>query len=250
MTMFIAPTPDQLKEFRERNGLSQQQAASSLGCAVATYRSWEQGATVPTGRHLLALQRLLSSDQPPNTDIFERPDRWLAFSSAGTRLPFKPPAPSLDEEITDHLQGLGTILRDPWARLDIKRTIIESILGHTLVEIPEIIRFDRSPWEQFIEKAFSELPPRPKTSEEKAGRDQTDLTFALDRAISARLLQEAEDRGLTPSGLLEVILWNYLGKPKLSFEKDTSSAQGTTESQDPGQDSEDDPSGSDHETDV
>jgi transcriptional regulator with XRE-family HTH domain len=247
MTSDVLITGERIKAFRIKNGLTQLQIAHFMGVRPLTVGRWESGETIPSDRHISRLQRLLSSDKL-SPEMFEPSPGFQ--SNIEFNFPVKLSIPSLDEETEQHLRDLSTILKYPYAPLALKSRIIESLVGLALNEIPEIIKFDRTPWGQLIEKAFSELPPRPKSPNEKAGRDQSQVTITVDSALLGRLLEEAEDRGFTPSGLLEVILWNYLGKPKLSFEKDASSAEGKTKSQDLEKDSGDDPAGSDHKTDM
>jgi transcriptional regulator with XRE-family HTH domain len=229
MTSDVQVTGELIRAFRKKNRLTQQQIAHFLGCIPLTVGRWESGETIPSDRHISRLQRLLSSDQL-SPEMFEPSPGFQ--SNIEFNLPVKLSIPSLDEETEQHLRDLGTILKDPYARLALKSRIIESLVGLALTEIPDIIKLDQSPWLRLMEKAFSELPPRPKTPDEKARRDQSQVAITVDRALMERLLDEAEDRGFTPSGLLEVIIWNYLGKPKMSFEKDAPSTEGKAHSKD------------------
>jgi transcriptional regulator with XRE-family HTH domain len=241
-------TGEQIKTFRKKNGLTQQQVGHFVGCIPLTVGRWESGEAKPSDRHLIALQRLLSSETL-SPEMFEpRPINYSPFPMGN--YPIKPSVPSLEEETEVHLRDLRTILTYFGTSPALKSTIIESLMDLVLLDDPDITQSDKSPWRRLMERAFSELPPYPKTQEEIARRNESQITVTVDNALLDGLLEQAENRRFTPSGLLEVILWNYLGKPKLSFEKDTSSAEGKTESQAPEKDSGDDPAGSDRGTDM
>jgi len=51
-------TPDQIKNLRRRNGITQEELARRLRCSIGTVRDWEQGRHTPTGLYLDAIERL------------------------------------------------------------------------------------------------------------------------------------------------------------------------------------------------
>ncbi len=52
-------TPEQIKNFRRANGLSQQDLATQLGVGIATVGRWEQG-TPPTGMATAILRTIIT----------------------------------------------------------------------------------------------------------------------------------------------------------------------------------------------
>jgi putative transcriptional regulator len=55
------PPSTQLKQWRERMGLSQSQAAPVLGVTLDTLQNWEQGRRTPRGLALTALLERIKS---------------------------------------------------------------------------------------------------------------------------------------------------------------------------------------------
>lgn len=69
-----------------------------------------------------------------------------------------------------------------------------------------------------------EIPPRPKTIEgrgkgRKEDRKYERLTVSLDSCLFERFKKELRARNLSAGKLMDVILWNRYGKPKLSYQK-------------------------------
>lgn len=55
---------DMLREWREREGLSQYGAAKELGLSRLTYRTWELGVAQPSIEHLLLLSEKFGKSVP------------------------------------------------------------------------------------------------------------------------------------------------------------------------------------------
>jgi len=51
-------TADDIRQLRRRTGLTQPGMAALVGVPLGTYRNWEQDIRSPTGKNVLALQRV------------------------------------------------------------------------------------------------------------------------------------------------------------------------------------------------
>lgn len=66
------PIPDRLRELREQNALSQEDAASRVGITLRQWQRWETGESEPYKRNLL---RLASAFDVHVGYFFDTPDR-------------------------------------------------------------------------------------------------------------------------------------------------------------------------------
>lgn len=55
--------PQRIKEWRERKGLTQEQAATRIGVTLGTFCRWEKGKRSPTGLAKAAMARELEDKQ-------------------------------------------------------------------------------------------------------------------------------------------------------------------------------------------
>lgn len=74
-----------------------------------------------------------------------------------------------------------------------------------------------------IKREDEEIPPEPTTVKgegkgRKENRDYERITVAIDTELAALFKQEMSDKGLSSGKLLDRILWNRYGKPKLSYQ--------------------------------
>lgn len=53
-----------LKDYRERKGFTQSEAAAKLGISVRTLQNWEIARNMPRGFGLVALVKVLTTRQP------------------------------------------------------------------------------------------------------------------------------------------------------------------------------------------
>jgi transcriptional regulator with XRE-family HTH domain len=58
-----------LRQARERAGLTQAQAARKIGVPVDTYRSWEHGRRSPREEHVDAIARVMAGEPTPRDEI-------------------------------------------------------------------------------------------------------------------------------------------------------------------------------------
>ncbi len=68
------------------------------------------------------------------------------------------------------------------------------------------------------------LPKRTATSEKgkpKAPGERVKIAGTIDSVLGAKFDEWRLEKGITLSRALDIALWHFLGKPKLSFEKDT-----------------------------
>ena len=72
--MDLAPTPEEIKAFRKRKGLSQLEFGKLCGVGKSAVSQWESGTTEPTGGALVLLQDYMSGNRciVPLTDQEER----------------------------------------------------------------------------------------------------------------------------------------------------------------------------------
>lgn len=47
-----------IKNFRERNKMTQKELADKLGCTYQMVQKWERGSVVPSGKYLLKIMEL------------------------------------------------------------------------------------------------------------------------------------------------------------------------------------------------
>ena len=67
--MIHPPTPTEIREYRDRNGLTQRALADSLGVNIRSVQRWEAGDREPDAFLRLALERL----EGPPTKAFATP---------------------------------------------------------------------------------------------------------------------------------------------------------------------------------
>ncbi|MFC1834283.1 hypothetical protein ACFL2Q_06055 [Thermodesulfobacteriota bacterium] len=68
----------------------------------------------------------------------------------------------------------------------------------------------------------TEEPPLPERTGHRENREYDKLFVTVDRILFKLFKKEARRRGVSNSRLVDIILWNYFGKPTLSFQDDPS----------------------------
>jgi transcriptional regulator with XRE-family HTH domain len=177
------PISEQIRAFRKRNNLSQQDLASLLQVGIATVKRWEYGETQPKGRLRTRVQHLL---RQRSAALQERLDRDALVDSGEEVIPGRPDVPTVIRRILRHSRE-GTTLYGLAQRL--------------------LVGLDRK-----------DLPPFPASDEEHAAAQRVLISGEVDRVLAERFEQEMTTRGLTASKMLETILWHHYGRPSLSFE--------------------------------
>ena len=84
-----------------------------------------------------------------------------------------------------------------------------------------------APTIQTAQQGDEELPPEPATLKgawkgRKENRRYERITITLDETLARLFTKEAKKRGLSEGKLMDAILWNRYGRPKLSYEEKAS----------------------------
>ena len=92
----------------------------------------------------------------------------------------------------------------------------------------EMEQIARRVFEEMIESlrpqaiAAEDLPPEPQSVKGRPGRrqdrDYEKVTVTIDRLLWERFCQERDHLGVSSSRMMDVVLWQRYGKPRLSFE--------------------------------
>lgn len=74
-----------------------------------------------------------------------------------------------------------------------------------------------------IPPVFPESPlPLPHRTGRKEDRKYTKMTITLDNVLAERLLSEAKKQRLSPGKILDSILWERYGRPRLTYQEERS----------------------------
>lgn len=188
------PISTQLRAFRKRNNLSQQELASLLQVGIATVKRWEYGETQPKGRLHYRVQHLLRQG---SVALQERLDRDALVDLGEERMPGRPDVPTVIRRILRHS-------REGMTLYGLAQRLLAGLDHH-------------------------DLPPFPATDEEQAATQRVLISGEVDRVLAERFEQETNTRGLTASKMLETILWHHYGRPSLSFERQRESSPSPVE---------------------
>ncbi len=201
-------TGQEIKDFRKKNGISQQDLATMLGVSLPTVKRWENEKNIPTDRHLLALVSLIGASAGTIAGASTLGSS-LAFGSSlalGPALAMGPLGPLL--------LGLAALAG-----------VAISGVGSKSAEVPT----DRPTHEQIAQQLWRVLEqvsfnfPIARTAEQRTAAERVPMQVDMDRVLFDKFHEEASVRGVTPSRLIESILWLLLDMPPLSFQKDVSS---------------------------
>ena len=90
--------------------------------------------------------------------------------------------------------------------------------------IDEGLKATKTPLARYMAKRgdLDELPPPPPKEGQRYTFNRQKLGGTVDSELYDLFRDECDRRGLTVSRLLDAVLWHYFGKPKLSFQRETS----------------------------
>lgn len=204
----------QLSDWRKSRGLSQQDLATMLGVSVATIKRWESGS-IPSDRYLAAIAALMGGTAAAIRGLTG------GSSALSVGLPLLGGlAPSFA------LGPIGAILVGIAALAGFAANQAGSKVAEELPDVTTTESLSEKDAQQEITKQLWQVLqqvslkfPVPTGAEERAGSKKVELKINIDKVLSDKFQEEADIRGFTPSRLLESLLWLFLERPSLSFQK-------------------------------
>ena len=112
---------------------------------------------------------------------------------------------SIDSRLDEIQTALGTLTE--------KQETLESIQDK-LAELLQAVKHRESNWETPPIPVIDQTDP----SKKKHVVERERVIGTVDRSLFELFHDERQARGVTVSRMLDIVLWKYFGKPKLSFE--------------------------------
>jgi transcriptional regulator with XRE-family HTH domain len=187
-------TGEDIRTWREKNHVSQQQFASLAGASIGSVKFWESGKGAPSERLQASIQEVF--DQYPRTNMSS---------------PYVPPLYSVAQT---GKTALASQACHEWVR--------DSVQASHFGRGGQDAAFERNtkPLSWLFEKTPRRLClPFPETPEQISRVAKGQIRGgAVDRVLFDKFEQERKARELSAPKMLETILWHYFGEPDLSFE--------------------------------
>ena len=157
-------------------------------------------------RYRKSLERSVQDEHSGNSEHAEQSERYERYEHADPSedsFPSEKVEDSERKELSDHSEPSAHTLTENRVR-EIFREMITN-----MERVPIINRAD--------------LPPKPEKVQKLKGvpgenRKYQKVTVTIDKELWKRVEREKEVLGLSAGKTLDVILWRYFDKPKLSFE--------------------------------